>query len=193
MGDVPLLCSASPRRVALLEEARLPFERGEAPGVDETPPPGLAPEDVPEALAARKARAAARRHPGRAVIAADTVVVLDGRVLGKPDGEAGARAMLRALSGRAHRVVTAVAVARDARLLLGRAAATVAFRPLSPAEVDAYVATGEPLDKAGAYAIQGGAAGFVSRREGDLDVVVGLPVALVRGLLAQLGGPPPLR
>jgi septum formation protein len=187
MAEKPLLCSASPRRAALLAEAGLPFERGEPPAVDETPPPGLAAADVPEALAARKARAAARRHPGRAVVAADTGVVLGGDLLGKPAGTEDAKAMLRRLSGRAHRVVTAVAVARDARLLLGRETTTVTFRTLSPAEIDAYVATGEPLDKAGSYAIQGGAAGFVSRREGAIDTVVGLPVALVRRLLAELG------
>jgi septum formation protein len=187
MAERPLLCSGSPRRVALLVEAGVPFERGETPGVDETPPPGLAPEDVPEALAARKARAAARRHPGRAVVAADTVVILGGELLGKPEGVEGAKAMLRRLSGRAHRVVTAVAVARDGRLLLGRDAATVAFRALSAPEIDAYVATGEPLDKAGGYAIQGGAAGFVARREGAIDTIVGLPVPLVRRLLAELG------
>jgi septum formation protein len=186
-GEKPLLCSASPRRAALLADAGIPFERGEAPGVDETPPPGLSLEDVPEALAARKARVAARRHPGRAVVAADTVVILDGALIGKPASPADARAMLRRLSGRPHRVVTAVAVARDARLLLGRESATVVFRALEDPEIDAYVATGEPLDKAGAYAIQGGAAGFVARREGAVDTVVGLPVPLVRRLLAELG------
>jgi septum formation protein len=187
VAEKPLLCSGSPRRAALLVEAGVPFERGETPDVDETPPFGLAAADVPEALAARKARAAARRHPGRAVVAADTVVVLGGDLLGKPAGVEEAKAMLRRLSGRAHRVVTAVAVARDARLLLGRDTATVVFRPLAPAEIDAYVATGEPLDKAGAYAIQGGAAGFVARREGAVDTVVGLPVSLMRRLLAELG------
>jgi septum formation protein len=187
VAEKPLLCSGSPRRAALLVEAGVAFERGETPGVDETPPPGLAPEDAAEAIAARKARAAARRHPGRAVVAADTIVIEGGEVLGKPGTPEAARAMLRRLSGRPHRVVTAVAVARDGRLLLGREAAVVAFRALTPAEIDGYVATGEPLDKAGGYAIQGGAAEFVTRREGALDTVVGLPVPLVRRLLAELG------
>jgi septum formation protein len=181
-----LLASGSPRRAALLTAAGVDFERGAAPAVDETPPAGVAPEDVPVELAVRKALVAARAAPGRTVLAADTVVVHDDRVLGKPADDADARRMLARLSGRRHRVVTAVAVARDGLLAYGKEAATVTFRPLSEAEIDAYVRTGEPLDKAGAYAIQGGAAGFVSSREGSFDTVVGLPVALALSLAARL-------
>ncbi len=198
-GLPPLLCSASPRRAALLREAGIAFERGEAPGVDETPPPRSAPEEGARAVAERKARAAVLRHPGRAVISADTVVVLDGAggadggrpvLLGKPRDAADARRILALLSGRAHRVVTGVAVARDEATVTGVDVATVVFRALSPAEIEAYVATGEPLDKAGAYAIQGGAGDFVARLDGEIDTVVGLPISLVRALLARLASGP---
>lgn len=189
----PLLCSASPRRAALLEAAGLVFERGPSPDVDETPPAGVAPEDVAEALAVRKARVAAARAPGRTVLCADTTVVLDGEILGKPADAADAARTLRALSGRTHAVVTGVAVARDGDVVSGADRALVTFRPLDDAEIARYVATGEPLDKAGAYALQGGAAGFVARREGRVDTVVGLPVPLVVSLLARGpgGGPRP--
>jgi septum formation protein len=184
-----LLASGSPRRAALLAAAGVPFERGAAPAVDETPPAGIAPEDVAVELAVRKALVAVRAAPGRTVLTADTVVVCDDRLLGKPRDAGDARRMLARLSGRRHRVVTAVAVARDDLLAWGKDAATVAFRPLSEAEIDPYVRTGEPLDKAGAYAIQGGAAGFVASREGALDTVVGLPVALAISLWDRLDPP----
>jgi septum formation protein len=178
-----LLCSASPRRAALLESAGVRFERGPAPGVDETPPPGLPPEAAAEAIAVRKAAAAARAAPGRLVLAADTVVALGARVLGKPADATEAAAMLRMLSGRDHVVATGVALARDGTVRSARAEATVRFRPLSEAEVAAYAAGGEGLDKAGGYALQGGAAAFASVVEGDADTVVGLPVRLVSALL----------
>lgn len=180
-----LLCSASPRRAAILASAGIPFDRGKPPDVDETPPAGVRPDAVAEALAGRKARAAAARAPGRLVVCADTVVLLDGEVLGKPDGAADAVRMLRALSGRRHEVVTGVAVARDRACVSGAARTAVTFRALTPAEIEAYVATGEPLDKAGAYAVQGGASAFVERLEGDLDTVIGLPLATLRDLLAR--------
>jgi septum formation protein len=178
-----LLCSASPRRSALLSSAGIPFERGPVPGTDETPPRGLAPDEAAEAIAVRKARAAAASAPGRLVLAADTVVDLDGRILGKPGGAAEAAAMLRALSGRAHRVTTGVALAEDGSVRSGRETAVVVFRALGPDEVERYVATGEGLDKAGGYALQGGAAGFVVEVRGDRDAVVGLPLTLLRRLL----------
>lgn len=181
-----LLCSASPRRAALAAASGLAFERGPSPDVDETPPAGLPADAVAEALAVRKARVASARAPGRVVLCADTTVVLDGGLLEKPVDAAHAARMLRALSGRTHAVVTGVAVARDGVVVHGADRATVAFRDLTDAEIARYVASGEPLDKAGGYAIQGGAAGFVTRREGRLDTVVGLPVPLVVELLARL-------
>jgi septum formation protein len=179
-----LLASASPRRADLLEKAGASFRRL-AVDVDETPTPGLAPAFAAEEIAIRKALAAARARPDETVLAADTMVVAGDTILGKPRDAADARRMLATLSGRAHVVVTAVAAARGALLLHARDEATVTFRPLSADEIAAYVATGEPLDKAGAYAMQGGAARFVSRLDGAEDTVVGLPVALALDLVAR--------
>jgi septum formation protein len=188
-----VLASASPRRADLLRSAGIPFDLGEPPGVDESPPSGASPEEVARGVAVRKARRGAERHPGRVVLAADTVVsvrdvALGDDLLGKPrDAEEAVRTLLR-LSGRAHRVATGVAVASPSgRVVSGFEVATVRFRPLDEGEVRRYVATGEPLDKAGAYAIQGGAAPFVERLEGEVDTVVGLPVALLRRLLREAG------
>jgi septum formation protein len=187
MPGAPRLCAARRRRAARPPAAGVAFESGRPPEVDETPPAGVAPAEVAQALAVRKARAAASRAPGRVVVTADTTVLLGDAILSKPEDAADARRMLHALSGRVHRVVTGVAVARDATVLSASDATSVEFRPLSDEEIAAYVATGEPLDKAGAYAIQGGAAGFVVRREGRLDTVVGLPVDVVRRLVAEIG------
>jgi MAF protein len=123
----------------------------------------------------------------RPVVAADTVVVLDGDVLGKPATPDEAAAMLRRLSGRTHDVVTGVAVKDRHGVRSGHSTARVSFRSLRPAEVRAYVASGEPMDKAGGYGLQGQAAKFVSRVEGERDTVIGLPVELVRALLAGAG------
>ncbi len=186
---LPLLASRSPRRSALLRAAGIAFEVGPAPDVDETPPPGLRPEQVALALAERKARVAAARAPGRVVITADTVVALGERLLGTPADAAQAAEMLAALAGREHLVATGVAVALDGRVLSGVAQARVAFQPLALEAIRAYVATGEPLDKAGAYALQGGGQAFARLVEGQTDTVVGLPIGLLVGLLDQLGVP----
>ncbi len=188
MAGLPplLLGSSSPRRAALLAAAGVPFEVAPAPDVDETPPPGAAADEVPVLLARRKALACAARAPGRVVVGADTVVILDGRVLNKPGTAAEARRMLAALSGRTHRVVTGVAVTDGVTVLGGSDLAEVEFGTWTSEEIAAYVATGEPLDKAGAYAIQGGAARFVVRRTGRLDTVVGLPVPMVVALVRAL-------
>jgi len=184
------LASGSPRRRELLDRLGLPFAV-DAPDVDETPAPGEAAHALVRRLAVAKARAVAARQPARAVVVgADTVVVVDGDVLGKPADEAGARAMLRRLAGRTHQVVTGVAVIVDD----GAAAATivttdVTFADLDDDEIDWYVATGEPLDKAGAYALQGGGAALVTRVDGSASSVVGLPLAELTELLArELGG-----
>jgi septum formation protein len=136
-------------------------------------------------LALAKARAAAR--PGEIALGADTEVALDGAVLGKPTDAAHASSMLRALSGRAHEVWTGVALVAPERELTGTCRTEVEFHLLSEAEIARYVATGEPFDKAGAYAIQGGAAGFVARLDGELTNVVGLPLPLVAQLLSEFG------
>jgi septum formation protein len=178
-----LLCSASPRRSQLLLAAGIPFERGAAPQVDETPPEGVEPEAAAEEIARRKAVAASARAPGRLVLTADTVVVLDGRILGKPGTREASAGMLRALSGRSHRVATGVAVVRDGHVRSDRDVAVVTFRALSEEQVLAYARSEEGVDKAGGYAIQGRGAAFVASLEGSSDTVVGLPIAVVRRLL----------
>ena len=182
------MASRSPRRVRILEEAGIPFRLGPAPDVDESLPPGLAPAAAARALAERKAEAVVARVAGSVVLCADTLVYLsDDEILGKPSGEADAIRMLTRLSGRTHSVATGVALAAGARRVSDVAVARVTFRDLGSAEIGAYVRTGESLDKAGAYAIQGGARGFVDRLEGATDTVIGLPLALLEGLLERLG------
>ena len=180
-----MLASGSPRRLELLR--RLGIEPEVRPaGIDETAAPG---ED-PLALVARLARAKVEAVGSGAdalVVAADTVVVLGEEVLGKPDDDAHAIAILRRLSGATHRVVTGVHVAWGGRRAAAVETTTVRFRTLSPHEVDAYVATGEPLDKAGAYAIQGGAGMFVTAIDGSDTNVIGLPLATVVRLAGEVG------
>ena len=185
-GDL-LLASQSPRRSRILEAAGIPFRLGPVPDVDESLPSGLAPAAAARALAERKARAVAPRAPDDLVLCADTLVYLgDDEVLGKPSGPGEAVGMLTRLSGRTHQVATGVALAHRGRIESGVDVARVTFRTLAAAEIEAYVRSGEPLDKAGAYAVQGGARVFVERLEGAEDTVIGLPVALVRELLKRL-------
>lgn len=179
-----VLASASPRRRELLAQLGRPYEVRPV-DADERPLAGERPEAMVLRLALIKARAAAR--DGEVTVGADTVVALGDEILGKPSGPAEARSMLRRLSGRAHEVWTGVAaVAKDGVVIRERACAErtrVVFRSLAATEIDAYVATGEPLDKAGAYAIQGGAAGFVAELEGSRSNVIGLPLEVVRRVL----------
>ena len=174
-----ILASASPRRAALLREAGYDFEVRPSRAGEPLFTGGDIGEYV-ESLARRKAASV----PGELVLGADTVVALDGEVLGKPADPDEAWAMLHRLSGRRHEVLTGVALREGMAIRWGHARTEVTFRPLEPAEILRYVATGEPMDKAGAYAIQGGAAGFVESVVGDRDTVIGLPLALVRRLLA---------
>ena len=186
-----ILASASPRRLALLREAGYD-PRVAAVALDETPRLGERPTDLVLRLAEAKARAAAAGcSPGRrdrVVLAADTEVVLAGRALGKPRDEAGAVRMLLALAGRSHEVATGVCLLRtsDGRMLRAVESSRVTFRAIDASQARAYAATGEPLDKAGAYAIQGGAAAFVERVEGSWANVVGLPVERIGAWLARL-------
>ncbi|MDJ0522147.1 MAG: Maf family protein [Planctomycetota bacterium] len=187
-----VLASRSPRRRALLSDAGIHYELHDYPEIDETPRAGLTePLDIVRELAERKARAAALKTPHVVVLAADTLVFLEGEMLGKPEDGKEARNMLRALSGRTHEVATGVALAgpgtRDGetRVLTGAESTRVTFRDLTDDEIAAYVAGGEPLDKAGAYAIQGGARRFVRAVDGEEDTVIGLPVHLVQRLLAD--------
>ena len=181
-----VLASRSPRRADLLSRAGYRFEVAPA-DVDERRRAGETPRALVRRLAREKAAAVAPRHPGAVVLGADTVVVVDGAVLGKPDGDDGAARMLRRLSGRAHEVLTGVALRAAHRRRDGVQSTRVVFRALSADEVAWYVASGESADKAGGYAIQGRASRFVTRIEGSWTNVVGLPVELVDGLLGELG------
>ncbi len=183
-----ILASGSPRRHAFLTEMGIPFTVVTAE-TDETLDAGLSPREGVAILARRKAEAVAPLvSETDTVIAADTLVELYGKPLGKPSGEKEAAEMLRALSGKAHRVHTGVAVLRGDRLLCEAETTVVFFRELSDEEIDSYIASGEPLDKAGAYGIQGRASAFVLRIEGALDNVVGLPCALLTALLKEIEG-----
>ena len=182
-----VLASRSPRRAELLTRAGYRFEVAPA-DVDERRRDGEAPAELVRRLAWQKVAVVAARHPGTVVLGADTVVVLDDNiVLGKPRGDADAARMLRRLSGRAHDVLTGVALRAPHGRRVGVRATRVFFRTLSPEEIAWYVTSGEPADKAGGYAIQGRASRFVTRIEGSYANVVGLPVELVDRLLGELG------
>jgi len=180
-----VLASASPRRLDLLRRLGLDSEVRVA-GVDESPVDGESPGATVARLAAAKARAV--DAPADAlVVAADTEVVLDGTVLGKPADPAEAAAVLRSLSGRSHVVLTGVHVRRGDREAAAVEETVVTFRPLDEDEIAAYVAGPEPYDKAGGYGIQGAAGAFVARIEGSDTNVVGLPLATVVRLAAEVG------
>ncbi|NOY45480.1 MAG: septum formation protein Maf [Deltaproteobacteria bacterium] len=182
-----VLASASPRRRELLAAAGIDAAVFPS-GVDETLPPGIPLEEGLREVALRKARAARQEFPADWILAADTAVVLDRRVLGKPADREEAAAMLRALSGRSHRVITAVALLGPGGGEAARTCITrVWFRPLGEDQIAWYTALPEPYDKAGAYAIQGSAAGFVERIEGSYTNVVGLPLAEALEMLRGTG------
>lgn len=182
-----VLASASPRRADLLRAAGLPFEV-QAADIDERVLPGEAPAHYVARLAREKAARVAATRADAFVLAADTTVVVDGEILGKPEDAADAGRMLRLLSGRRHEVLTGVCLAGPGPF--ERAAVvstTVEFARLTDEEVDRYVASGEPLDKAGAYAVQGLASRFVARIEGSHPNVVGLPVEVVYAWCREAG------
>jgi septum formation protein len=181
-----ILASSSPRRAALLRAAGIDFEVQPA-DVDESVRAAEAPADYVRRLASTKAEAVAARVPGRVVLAADTSVVVDGQILGKPSDEAEAARMLRLLSGRAHEVLTGVCVTDGSSPLVEVACTQVEFAPLSEEDIAWYVSTGEPIDKAGAYGVQGLASRFVTAIHGSYSNVVGLPVALVHDMLRRVG------
>jgi nucleoside triphosphate pyrophosphatase len=179
-----ILASASPRRRDLLTLIGIPHMVRPA-DIDETFRGGEGPASHAERLAREKALAIA--EPDAVVIGSDTIVVVDGDVLGKPANEAQAAAMLRRLSGRSHVVMTGVAATWRGRLVSGIEEAGVTFRALSDDDVTQYVATGEPMDKAGAYGIQGFGATIVTRVDGDYFAVMGLALTLLVRLLRELG------
>ncbi|MBO6011751.1 MAG: septum formation protein Maf [Oscillospiraceae bacterium] len=178
-----VLASASPRRRELLEMLGLDFEVVPAPS-EEEPDLSLPVEEAIAAVAAAKARSVPSELP---VLAADTVVVIDGRILGKPSDEAEAAAMLRTLSGARHDVYTGVAVCFGGKMLRACQRTAVRFRELTDGEIRAYVSTGEPMDKAGAYGAQGLGALLIDRIDGDFFNVMGLPLCLTGKLLAEAG------
>jgi septum formation protein len=194
-SPIVYLASKSPRRRELLAQIGVAHEvvaPGAAGAVDETPHPG----EVPAAYVLRVARnkaaagwasAQKERLPLHPLLAADTTVAVDGRILGKPESAGEATDMLRALSGRTHQVYTAVAMAWKDRIELALSESNVTMRKLSEADIAKYVSTGEPMDKAGGYAVQGRAAVFIERIEGSYSGVMGLPLFETANLLSGAG------
>jgi septum formation protein len=185
-----ILASQSPRRQELLRVLDWPFDIIPSAVDEAAAPAGLAPARLAVGLAEQKAQDVAERYPGAFVIGADTIVVLGDQVMGKPADMDDARRMLRALSGVTHQVLTGIAVRRAGSepLLLSDVVATeVTFRRLTDNEIEAYLLTGEPMDKAGAYAIQGYGALLVAGVRGDYPNIVGLPVARLAELLRSVG------
>lgn len=183
-----VLASASPRRRELLESAGIAFSVAVA-DIDESPQPGEEPVGYVLRLAEEKARAASLASSGRWFIGADTIVVFAGEILGKPVDAADARRMLLSLSGSCHEVITGYAVfdRLEGRVMREAVRTEVTFAELGSDEIDAYIATGCPFDKAGAYAIQGGAAYMVQRIDGSYTNVVGLPLCEVVATLRVMG------
>ena len=195
------LASRSPRRQDLLRQLGVEFDEfqlREAPGrrrdVVEKPRAGESPLDYVKRIARAKAvvgrdRMQRRALPPRPVLGADTEVVLDGEIFGKPSDAADAIRMLERLSGRAHQVLTAIAICWEAQIVRAVSSSKVTFRTLSRQEIERYVASGEPFDKAGAYAVQGRAAAFIRRLEGSYSGVMGLPLYETADTLARIGFP----
>ena len=179
-----ILASQSPRRRELLGLFRIPFEI-QAADIDETMDPDLPAGQEVSRVSRSKAMAIAA-DDDQIIIAADTIVVVDGRILGKPQSPDHARQMLKSLSGRDHQVMTGIAVRRGSQCAVCTEVTDVTFRPLTDAEIDAYIATGEPMDKAGAYGIQGGAALFCEKLHGDYYNVMGLPVCRLGLMLKSM-------
>lgn len=182
----PILASASPRRRQWMEALHLPFEVW-APEVDETPLPGEDPEAMVARLAQAKAGIVGLVNPDRWIIAADTTVAVDHHLLGKPTDEADAVRMMMMIQGRAHQVHTGLCLRKDGECHVLVDTAQVFIRPVTRAQAEWYAATGEPMDKAGAYAAQGVAALFIERIEGSFSTVMGFPVERFSELAGRLG------
>ena len=179
-----ILASQSPRRKELMGLFHIPFTV-RVSDADETMAPNLSPAEAVAQVSRRKAEAVSRQADD-VVIAADTIVVLGSQILGKPRDEADASRMLHLLSGRDHQVMTGMTLLRGDQVLTHTEITDIHFRPLSDREIDAYIRTGEPMDKAGAYGIQGGAALFADRMHGDYYNVMGLPVCRLGQFLRQI-------
>lgn len=184
-----ILASASPRRAELLDQIGVDYSVQPA-DVDETPIEGECPEDYVTRLALGKAQAVAVDSPEHAlVLGSDTSVVIDGEILGKPENHEAAAAMLQRLSGRAHQVMTAVALVHRGQSKAVLVVTDVEFRTLSASEIEAYIASGEPMDKAGSYGIQGLGGIFVREIRGSYSAVVGLPLQETAALMDAAGFP----
>jgi septum formation protein len=183
-----ILASASPRRKELLEKTGLKFRVDES-GLEEELVSGVDPREAAMFLSREKARAVARRNKNCLVISADTIVVLKGRVFGKPRSEDEAKRMLKALNGKAHYVITGFTIldSHDRKEISGAVETKVFFKKLDPGEIDAYIRSGEPFGKAGAYGIQGLGALMVKKIEGDFFNVVGLPLNALAENLKEFG------
>ncbi len=181
-----ILASSSPRRQDLLRQAGIQFQ-SYAPHINEDQKPGEPPLAYALRLSREKAQAVALHYPQNFILGADTIVVVDDEVLGKPRDHADALRMLRHLSGRTHQVTTAVTLLAPPREETRYSTTQVTFRKLTEEEIQQYIASGEPMDKAGSYAIQGGAAGWANRIEGEHSNVVGLPLSLVAEMLRANG------
>ena len=179
-----ILASQSPRRKELLGLFHIPFTI-RVSDADETMDPALTPAEAVAQVSRRKAEAVSRK-PGDVVIAADTIVVCGNQILGKPKDASDASRMLHLLSGRDHQVMTGMTLLRDDKLISCTEITDIHFRPLTDREINAYIATGEPMDKAGSYGIQGGAALFAERMAGDYYNVMGLPVCRLGQLLREI-------
>lgn len=184
MNSMLVLASASPRRQELLRNAGIPFVV-QATDIPEVPLDGESPKECAERLAREKARVVFQQRSQDVVLGADTVVVVDGLMLAKPADVADAIRMLRLLSGKTHEVITGVCLMKNGRMDTRSASTLVTMNTVSEAEIQSYVESGEPMDKAGAYAIQGWASRWVTRIEGDYFNVVGLPVSLVYRMLRE--------
>ena len=181
-----ILASQSPRRREILTLMEIPFEVIES-HVKEVPPEGATPEELVKALAEQKARAVFSMHPEDCVIGADTVVDLDGRVLGKPHTPERAKEYLRLLSGRSHIVYTGICLLGPGHRDVRSVRTDVTFRPMSEEEIDWYVNTGDPLDKAGSYGVQGPASLFVDHLEGNYFNIIGMPAPTLYEMLLEAG------
>lgn len=186
MLDLPklILASGSPRRSEIMNSVGWEFTKV-IPDIDESERDGESPSDYVRRLADEKAQAVAGEHPGEIILAADTTVVIDERIIGKPVDEADARRMLKLLSGNWHEVLTGIAVSQNGSTDIGVERTRVKFAPMNDAEIDFLVEKGDPLDKAGAYAVQAQAALFIEGIEGDYWNVVGLPVRLVYEMVSS--------
>jgi len=180
-----VLASGSPRRAEILTSVGWDFEKA-LPDVDESVIAGESPEDYVQRLAGEKARAVPAFFADRIVLAADTTVVIDGEIIGKPIDLADARRMIALLAGNWHEVLTGVAVSRNGTETIGLQSTRVKFAPMTETEIDFLVEKGDPLDKAGAYAVQAQAALFIEGIEGDYWNVVGLPISLVYRLVCLI-------